>query len=176
MLGEFGGCFMGVSGAVSLGALLIVAAWTLGVSATARLIIFTAWGPHRVTREWLVGRSRDSHRKGACRAVSAILVTHFVSLSHGFLHRNRCGSAIHLLLRSSRHRRWVGVGWVQPQAAGGRHDCTLDDCTLSGALQQTLHWWRHLDGLGSGESHTRLVTSTLHNFCRTELDQLRLNH
>ena len=72
MLGEFGGCFMGVSGAVSLGALLILAAWTLGVSATARLIIFTAWGPHRVTREWLVGRSRDSHRKGACRAVSAI--------------------------------------------------------------------------------------------------------
>ena len=45
---------------------------TLNQWEAARLIIFTAWGPHRVTREWLVGRSRDSHRKGACRAVSAI--------------------------------------------------------------------------------------------------------
>ena len=85
MMGEFGGCFMGVSGAVSLGALLIVAAWTPGVSATARSIIFTAWGPHRVTREWLVGRSRDSHRKGACRAVSAILVTHYSTYFSFFL-------------------------------------------------------------------------------------------
>ena len=149
---------------------------TLNQREAARLIIFTAWGPHRVTREWLVGRSRDSHRKGACRAVSAILVTHystyfsFVSLSHGFLHRNRCGSAIHLLLRSSRHRRWVGVGWVQPQAAGGRHDCTLDDCTLSGALQQTLHWWRHLDGLGT------IFTIKTNLFCWFSITSVSISH